>query len=72
MRKKAEQPWEYARKGGTLGGTESVLFRVFTGISVYFRVTDLKIYFHRFNHLHATADGGHGVPRPTSGVVRSA
>jgi hypothetical protein len=40
--KKAEQPWEYARKGGTLGGTESVLFRVFTAIYGYLRITGEK------------------------------
>jgi len=33
----------YAEIRGTLGGTESVLFRVFTGISAYFRITGNKI-----------------------------
>src|SRR5580698_5376144 len=39
MRKKTEQPWEYARKGGTLGGTESVLFRLFTAFYGFLRLT---------------------------------
>jgi len=40
MRKKAEQPWEYARKGGTLGGTESFLFRLFTAFYGFLRLME--------------------------------
>jgi hypothetical protein len=38
-RKKPEQPWEYVRKGGTKGGTESVLFRLFTAFHGFLRLT---------------------------------
>ncbi len=41
MRKKAEQPWEYARKGVT----ESVLFRLFSPFYGFSRLTGLNFIF---------------------------